>query len=193
MGDFMKKNSVKVDLKQLRRIPKKTITFLLMIWLVALCLLIGVIFPAHRTIDNLQECEINIDRVYLHDSHNTKGSRMKLEITSGATTYYLWYPQSKYIDYAHEVENELLSGDVIVVKAKIADRQSIRDRILNKVRVADLRSDTSVYYDIETERAYQQRNHVSLCVVFAFVLLLWVVGVLANLLIYGVLSLRARR
>lgn len=169
----MKRYSARITFKRIKQVPKKVIVLWIILGLICLYCVIQLFFPAHRSLDDLQDCQIDIDEVYLLDSHDTKGSRMKLEIVSGDTTYYLWYPQTKYIDFASDVEHDLLTGKVTLVEAKISNTHSFRDRMLNQKRVVDLRSSSAVYYDLDTELTSLQQQYRSLWLLFLFMVLLW--------------------
>lgn len=170
----MKSNSLQINCNRIKQIPKGAVGFWIVLAFVVLYCTIQLCHPMYQTLDDLQNREINIDQVNLLDSHDTKGSRLKLEIVSGKTTYYVWYPQSKYIDYSHDVENDLLTRKISSVKVKIANTQSMRDSLFNQKRVVDIRSDSAVYYDLNTEMIRMQHHHRSLWIlcIFTFLFLL---------------------
>ncbi len=188
----MKNYSIRIIFKQLKHIPKKVVVFWIALGLICLYCTIQLFSPVYRMSDNLQDCEIDIDKVYLLDSHDTKGSRMKLEIFSGNTTYYLWYPQSKYIDFAYDVEHDLLTGNVTLVEAKIANTYSLHDRLLNQKRIVDLRSNSTVYYDLDIEMKSQQHQYRSVLLLCTIVFLFWISYTLCIFLVYRVVSFRKK-
>lgn len=188
----MKIYSMKFHPKRINRIPPKAIG----VWVFSVCFfLYGIIhfFLMYQTLDDLQDYKISIDRVRLLDTYDTKGRRNILEIVSGNTTYYLRYPSSKYLDFAHDVENDLLSGRVSLVTAKVANSYSLRDWLGNRKWVVDLRSGSAVYYDLNTEAISFRREHISLGIatIFAFIFLLCYTIIV--LLIYNVLILNWRK
>lgn len=182
--------SFKVSVKRIKQLPKVTIWGWIMLVGILLFLLIRLFFSAHPTFDDLQNYEIEIDSAYLRDSHDTKGSRMKLEIVSGSTTYYAWYPQSNYINFADDIENDLLSGKVTSVEVKIANTQSVRDRLLNQKRVVDIRSSSTVYYDLDSEMTSLQHHYLSLWLAFIVIFVFWLFYTLFACVIYRVLILK---
>ena len=183
----MKCYSVKIIPKRIKQIPKITVGYWIMLAFIFLYCVVQLCIPKYQTLDDLQDCEINIDQVNLRDSHDTKGSRVKLEIVSEKATYYVWYPQSKYIDYAHNVENDLLTGNVTSVKVKIANAQSIRDNLFNQKRVVDIRSSSAVYYDLNTEMIRIQHHRRSLWMLFIFIFIFLLCYTIFIPLIYRVI------
>ena len=144
----------------------------------------------YHSINNLQEIDITIDKVYIIDTYDNIGSRMKLIIQSQDANYYLWYPSSHYIDFRDNVQNDLLSGNITSVKAIIAEDQSIRDIILNQIRIVHLKSDNAVYYDLDTEKVGLKQNYISLWIAFILVLIIWLGAIVLISLVYGVLTFR---
>lgn len=189
----MMKYSIRVNLKRVKNIPKATVCVWMLLGLACLYCIIQLFLPTYRTLEKMKECEISIDKIHLIDSHDTKGSRMKLEIISENTTYYVWYPQSKYREFAYEIENELLSGDVTSVTAKVVSTKSIQDYLLNQIRIVDLRSNTSVYYCLNTEKDQLLKNKCSLGLVFLLLFVFWTLATLLFSLSYGVLNFQKRK
>lgn len=188
----MKRYSVKISWKRLKRIPKSALCPWLIFGLLSLYLLVQLILPTYRTLDDLQEYEIHIDRVFLLDSHDTKGNRMKLEIVDGDRVFYLWYPQFSYGDYRHDVETELLTGKVTSVMGKIPKAQKIRDNLFNRTRIVDLRNGDSVYYDLATEKASLRHNHNTLWIPFLLIFASWLFTTLYISLIYQIVTFQKK-
>ena len=186
----MESSFVKVNLKKIKRIPKKTIIILCALTLIVVFLVIQLFRPMYHSINNLQEIDITIDKVYIIDTYDNIGSRMKLIIQSQDANYYLWYPSSHYIDFRDNVQNDLLSGNITSVKAIIAEDQSIRDIILNQIRIVHLKSDNAVYYDLDTEKVGLKQNYISLWIAFILVLIIWLGAIVLISLVYGVLTFR---
>lgn len=189
----MKHYLVRIMYKRIKKVPPKIIciwillTFLLIYCIFQLC------FPMNQAFEDFQECEITIDHVNLWDSHGTKGSRMKLEIVSEQTTYYVWYPKTKYAKFADAVEKDLLSRNVTMVKVRIAANQSMRDYIFNQKRVVDIRSSSAVYYDPDTEMISIRQQRISLWVLFLIVLVLWLCFAIFVSLIYRIFILEKKQ
>ena len=188
----MKQYSIGISWKRLKKIPKKTLGVWLIFGLATLFCFIQLFLPVNRTLDNLEERKINVDKIDIWDSRDSKGSRMRLDIVSGNTTYYLWFPQN-YVDYAEKVETELLNGKVTSVTAIVVSDQTLHDRISNRMRVVDLRSDTSIYYDLDTEKVNFQQDYIFLWFLFIFLFLIWLFGTLLIVLIYGVLTYKKKK
>lgn len=186
----MKCYSLKIIPKRIKQIPRITIVFGVMLAFIVIYCIVILCHPGYQRLDDLQDCEITIDRVNLRDSHDTKGSRMKLEIVSEKTTYYVWYPQSKYLDYVSNVEKDLLSGNVISVKIKIANKQSIRDYLFNQKRVVDIRSGSAVYYDLDTEMIRIQYHRKALWILFFFMTIVLLCYTISIPLVYGVIKFK---
>ena len=186
----MKCYSFRVNPKQIRKIPKYIFVFAVILVFIVIYCIVLLFHPEYQRLNDLQDCEINIDQVNLRDSHDTKGSRMKLEIVSEKTTYYVWYPQSIYLDYASNVETDLLTGNVISVKIKIANKQSIRDYLFNQKRVVDIRSGSAVYYDLDTEMIKMQSHRKSLWILFIFMTIVLLCYTISIPLVYGVIKIK---
>ena len=189
----MKCYSVMIVPKRIKQIPKIAIVLWIMFAFMFLYCITQLCLSKYQTLDDLQDCEIYIDRVNLRDSHDTKGSRMRLEIVSGKTTYYVWYPQSKYLDYAYNVEKDLLSGNVNLVKVKIANTQSIRDNLFNQKRVVDIRSGDAIYYDLDTEIIRMQHHHRNLWILFFFTFMFLLCHTIFISLIFSVITFKNKK
>lgn len=189
----MKHFTIKIIRKRLKQIPRKAFFIWIMLALIFFCCIIKLCLPVYYTLDNLQDCEINVDKVILRDSFDTKGSRKKLEIVSQNTTFYVWYPQTKYYDFAHNVENDLLTGNVTSLKVKIVKAQSIRDHLFNKKRVVDIRSNSAVYYDLSVETSKIQHQRLFLWILFIFVFIFWLFYTVIIMLIYGAITFKREK
>lgn len=174
--------------KRVKQIPKGLLLTLGALGLVVLCCLVQILFPASARLEDLDVCQIQIDHIRLVDSHNTKGDRLKLELMDGEQTFYLWYSQSSYSRFAGSVEGELLTGAVTAVTAKLASHASLRDVIGNRKRIVDLRSDASVYYDLETEIENIRETSVGTWLLLLLLTLALVCGVLYTMLVYRVMA-----
>ena len=184
---FMKNYSVNIDHRKLKRIPKYA--FCLWLLLVVSCLFwIQQMYDTHNMLkDSHYECELIIEDVSLCDSYDTKGTRMKLTIFANGITYYIWYPQTEYKQFADGIKNDLLSGDITSVNAIVSNTQTIRDKIFDQRRIIDLRSDSAVYYDFELECDSLQKNFSWSCVLSVFSILILLSYTLCISLLYGVL------
>ncbi len=96
----------------------------------------------------------------------------------------LWY------DYEQHIVNDLLSENVTSVKAKVVDDRTIRDRLFDEKCIVDLRSDSAVYYDIETEKTELDEEYISLWVVFFLVFIVLLCDTAITLLVYDVVGLK---
>jgi hypothetical protein len=146
-----------------------------------------IFIPKYKILEDIYDCEINIEQVSLYDSHDTKGDRMKLKIVCEETTYYVWYPQSRYLDFEPNIVNDLLSGNVTSVKAKVVKDRTIRDRLFNQKRVVDLRSNSAIYYDLETEKVELDEEYMSLWIVLILLFIILLCDTAITLLVYNVI------
>lgn len=188
----MKCRSIHIVWKKSKRVPKCIAFIWLILGLFSLFFLIQLFLPPYHSLDDLRELEIHIDNVHLFDSHDKKGSRLKLTIADGDNTYYLWYPQSGYKKYARAVETELLTGDTTLVTAKIVSSQTLRDKLLNRKRVVDLRSGDSVYYGLDTEKDRLSRNYASNWILFPLFFSCWVIDTLWAGIAYDIVIFRQK-
>lgn len=189
----MKSYSVSFVFEKIKKIPKIHIVIWSVLFLIFISCTYQIFVPKYKILDKAYDCEINIESVSLYDSHDTKGDRMKLKIICEETTYYVWYPQSKYLDYEPYIVNDLLSGNVTSVKAKVVDDRTIRDRLFDEKCIVDLRSDSAVYYDIETEKTELDEEYISLWVVFFLVFIVLLCDTAITLLVYDVIAFKKRR
>ena len=178
--------SKKINCNRIRKIPKKIYVPWIVFSLLSLILIMNSFFPTYRELDNLQDVRINIEESYLSDSLSRNGRLVKLSIVSAGVTYYIWYPE--YRDYMNAVENDILTGNIKSVDAKIVKTQSFRDRLLNQRKIVDLRSDDAIYYDLDTEMNSQRLNHIASIVIAAFFLAVWMFYTLCTMLVYRVLN-----
>ena len=176
------------DCKQLRGIPKRIIVGWIIWGLLTVYCLVQLVSPAYRALENIQECQISIDTIRVYDSRDANGRRIKLEISSENQRYYLWYPQGSYGKYSTQVK-ELLSGNVTLVNAKFIEKSTIYDLLLDKVRIVDLRTDDTIYYDLDTEKIALQKGYIGLWIVGPLFLTLWILSTIWILLIYRVMKI----
>lgn len=167
----------------------------LFLGLISLYLLVQILLPMYHTLEDLQEYKIRFDAIRLVDSHDTKGSRMRLDMIVGDQIFYLWYPEgyvwdpeSGYRRYADKLEEDLLSGKVTCVTAKVVTHRTIRDRLAKRWRVVDLRSGDSIYYELSTEKADLREDYIACCCLFPLVFGAWLLGTLLVLLAYQVVT-----
>lgn len=189
----MRRYVIRVKLERLFNIPLKTLVLWVGLGILALYCTSCLFASPYRKLENLHKLELHIDDAYLIDSHDTKGSRMKLVIISGEKKYYLWYPSSSYAKFASKVETDLIDGTVTSVTALVADDQSIRDTILRQNRIVDLRGETEIYYHIDTERIRLASNHTAFYGILPIVMLIWMVYTISVLVKYRVIKLSVRR
>lgn len=93
----------KNQLQKIRQIPKRAVAVWIILGLCFIYCLIQIFLPPLRVLDDVHELEFFVDNIYLRDSHDTKGRRMKLELVSDGVTFYLWYPQSSYAKFSNKV------------------------------------------------------------------------------------------
>ncbi len=182
----MKHYSVRIIWKRRKRIPKVTACIWLLLGLFSLYCMILLFSSSIQSLDDLQELKIHIDSLHLFDSYDTKGSRIKLTIIDGDNLFYVWYPQSSYMNYAYKVETELLTGETTSVTAKVVRSQTIRDKLLNQRRIIDLRNGDSVYYDLDAERLSLSKNYISCWILFLFSCFFWMFSTLFIAVVYRI-------
>lgn len=182
---------IKFSRKRIKRIPKNALIAWVVCAVSLLALIIDVVIP-YKSIESLQCKEIPIDDIYLFNSYETKGSRIRLNIVSDGMQYFVWYPQERFDEYSNTIEQDLLSGNVVSVQVRIPEKRNFRDKLLNQYRIFDLRTDSSVYYSVDDEidRIYcGQRWQWVIC---ATGILFWCTGTIIMLLIYKVISFHKR-
>ena len=113
---------------------------------------------------------------------------MRLEIVSEDLIYYVWYPQSTYLAFSQNVEQDLLSGNTSYVEVKCVSKQTLRDKLLGKRRVVDLKNSNRVYYDQEIERVNLQQQYYSILFLTIVIVLIWVAYTILISMIYGILK-----
>ncbi len=179
---------VKFCPQKIKRIPKKAIFF-------AFCFLIAFAFfvanavrPANYWLKDLQTIQLKIDNAYLMDTYDTRGSRMKLYISSGDQNYQLLYPQGSYLPYSEALDTNLLSGKTTVVTAKVIPNNIVREALGRRIEIVDLRTDDVVFFDIEDRIKSKQIDHtgiVLLSFLFGFV---FIVDTIFITTVYGVVE-----
>ena len=177
-----------INRKQLKKIPKKSMVIWFVIAIFFAWSTIQVFLPVYRTLEDTQTCILSVENVRLIDTHSVRGSRMRLELVSEGQTYYLWYPKSHYKEYADIIEQELLSGEITSVTAMVSKNVSLRDSIFDNKRIVDLRSETSIYYDIELEKISLYNLRISSLVASLLSLIVLVIDTGYLLMIYGKVS-----
>lgn len=185
----MKRYRVKVIWHRLRRIPLKNYFVLVFLGILSLYSIIQLFFPMYQTLDHLNERKIQIDSIYLKNTSNifflgAGSSGMQLNMISGDNTYYVSY--SRYRDFAGLIESELLSGKVTSVSVQVPEKQMIRDRLCHRFRVAELRSETSVFYSLDEERSSLKDIYYGNWILFALAFPLLIFLIFMNLIIYKV-------
>jgi len=174
---------IRINYRKIKKISKKAISFWIFCGFIFAYFIIQSFLPPYRMLNDLQSIEIHTEEIFIWDSHDIKGTRMKLNIISEGITYYVWYP--KYKDFKNAVENDLLSGNVRTVNALVVKNQSIRDRLLNQKQIVDLRSETNVYYDITMEKNQLKQDYIAGIFCAIFFLVIWLLVTFYILLVYG--------
>ena len=176
----MEKIKVTFRLKNCKKVPVKVI----LTFLVAMLLFFVLLYELVNTpsLANISQVEILVDDVVLKKVSTRIGRTTEVRVFSGETTYYIRYPSTDYLDYRSAIESELLSGNIDVVHGTILDEQKLTDRVTGKVRLVDLRSDSSVYYDISTEKFALQIEYGALAVI----LILYALGFFLGTFLVGI-------
>lgn len=182
------KNSMRIKYTRIKQLPNTVLWLWILLGLLILCCVVQLFYPPKRTLENLQNYVIKVDKVSLIDTHDTKGSRMRLEIVSEDLIYYVWYPQSTYLAFSQNVEQDLLSGNTSYVEVKCVSKQTLRDKLLGKRRVVDLKNSNRVYYDQEIERVNLQQQYYSILFLTIVIVLIWVAYTILISMIYGILK-----
>lgn len=176
----MKKFYVYFDFRKIKNISCKK-WFVLLILILSLFYLSFQIYSSSKlNLDELETKEIYIDDVVLVDTYNSKSSRMKLKITADNNNYFLWYPQRNFKEYKSLLEKDLLSLRVRKVKVITISSSSLINKIRNQIQIVDLRSENTVYYDIEIEKKRQSTDFILLifmCLFLMFFCCIYVVAV----------------
>ena len=153
----MNRNSSIFMRKHPHTISWASLVLLVICWIFAIIFGNQLIRSTDECLENLNENVVHIDKVSLIDSHNVRGTRMKLKIVDNDMTYYLWYPQSTYQVYSQAIHEDLLSGNVDIVVIK-STKPTLRDIIQNQRRIADIRTNDTVYYDLQSEIEYSDNR-----------------------------------
>lgn len=177
-----------VNPKKLKRVPKRLLVVWVLLLLFGIYCLTMLFVPKYQKLNNISECQITIKSIRLIDTHNSNGSRFRLYIQGNNQSYYLDYPQLYSKEYLNRVKEELLTGEIELVDAKYVDNYTIRDRILGRKRIVDLRTNNSVYYELEMEKKQLSEYKISACVLFFLVILVWIIYSLFIIGIYGLLG-----
>ncbi len=166
-----KRYILNITWKKLKRIPKIFIASWIFLGFFSVLSLVQLPKSPYQSLKNLKTYEITIDDVRLVDTYDKLGTRMRLEIISDNNRYYLYYIH--YRDYKPYVESELLSGKVSSVTIKVAEQQAFRDVISNRIHVVDIRNDSTVFFDIETEKEILRTTYLSYWITFLIFCPLW--------------------
>ena len=171
---FMMHYKIRIRWDRRKRVPKGVACTYILLGFFSLYCMLQLFSSPGSSLDNLCELRIHIDNINIMDSHDIKGSRMKLTIMDGDNLLYVWYPQSSYRNYARKIETELLTGETTSVTVKVASNQTIRDKLLHQRRIVDLRNGDSIYYDLDTERSALFKNYITCWILFLSSCALWI-------------------
>lgn len=186
----IKSMQVSFGKKQLKKIPRRVIFVWVILSLLLLVVLIEIFVPSYKKLEAAKEYEIVIDDLVAFEPNRPRTSALRLYITADDQLFYLYYPSLHYKEYRTQLESELLSGKVTIVKVKAVDRFTIWDMLSGRKRIVDLRSDNSVYYDLETEVTQSHRDHIGVVCAGILLLLLWLIDSVYILLVYGLIRLK---
>jgi hypothetical protein len=174
----------------MKNIPKKALAFLLFLGVLWMCSIAQLIILSNTQLDDLQKREIKIDKACVDISLNRTGSRFKLSLISGNTTYYVWYPNSQRQKFSDVIERDLLSGKVTSVTVSISEHSTLRDRLTNRQRIVEVKNNDTVYYDLDTERIRLESDRISAWVLFLISFVAWILDTFLLLSIYRVIKTR---
>ena len=177
--------------KHLKKTPRRTIFVWMILSLLLLVVLVEIFVPSYKKVDAAKEYEIVIDDLSAFEPNGRRTSALRLYITADDQLFYLYYPSLHYKRYAPQLESELLSGKETTVKLKAVDGFTIWDTLRGRKRIVDLRSENSVYYELETEIAKLRQDYIGVVCVGGLLLLLWLIDSVYILLVYGELRLNS--
>ena len=176
-----KKQALRINWKRIKKIPKLFIVFWFLLGIFSLVFLGDLPRSPYHSLENLQVKEITVDSARITRTFNMF-STMRLEIISDGNEYYLYY--DNYRDYADCVESELLSGKVSTVTVKIVAQQSLSDRIRDRIHMVDVRSETTVFFDIENEKEILQEQYIASWIAFLIFSVLWIGCTIFDIYVY---------
>lgn len=166
---------IRFNRHKLKNISKKSYYGWFLLTFLTIGLLLDVFQSPERVMSHIQDEDIQIEKVLLINSQGTKGSRYKLVIHADDQVYVVHYPRSSFHDYRDKIEAELLTGSIEHVHAKILTRpMNLYELVLGHRQIVDLRSVTTVYYNIDTEYQHQRETYIYAWILFPTVLILWV-------------------
>ncbi len=179
--------------KRFHAVPKKAFVPFVLLLVIFLYSWIQLAHPPLHWMDKVSDVQLQIENVRLADSFSTKGSRMKLIIEADDQVYYLWYPTNAYMQYSQSVKSLLFTGEERNVTAKIVDNTTLWDCLTGQHKIVDLRSNSAVFYEIQTEINRTVENHHALWILLALSGLLWTVDAIYICLVYGIVAFKAKK
>jgi uncharacterized protein (UPF0218 family) len=177
--------------KNIKKIPKRE----MIVWSLLTCLL-AVIFaeafviPKHRVLDSICEKQVVIEKI---ETNSYPRHRMLLH--ADGQTYYMSYSSHRAKPSIRQIREDLKSGvlsvgDTVTIQFVSAD-DILLNFILQKKRIVDLRTEDTVYYDLDTEKKILTEEKAVVIVVFFPLLLLWTAyTVIFLLLAYDIVGRR---
>lgn len=184
---------VNCNIKKMRAIPRKVLTPWILLGLICLYSAWKLMIPAENWLTEIENVQIDIDKAYIVDSRDIKGSRFMLWLQSGEQVFYLWYPSHAYSQYSDSVESLLHSADTGMVQAMVLSNSTLGDILTGHKKIVDLRSDHAVYYELETEIARTQSNHNNFLVMLILMGLVWALTASYMAIAYNVFTFMRKK
>ena len=179
------------DRKKLKKISKKELLIWGLLGLLSIFFVAQLFTPAYEKINHTYDCIIEIDEIDIRHSGPPFSTGHELTIVSDDVTYCVRYSSRHYGEFRQRIDKDLLLGEVALVEAKVSERYAtIWDRLQNKKSIVDLKTGSTEYYSIETEREHLRWNRIGTWVVTFLALLCWGVDSLYLAFVHGLLQKR---
>lgn len=177
-------------LKNIKKISgRELIGWSLLTLLLAVMFMEAFVIPTHRVLDHIYEKQVVIEKIEINRS---PWERMTL-YADGQTYYMNRSDRAK--PSIRQIRKDLKSGvlavgDTVTIQFISAD-DILFNFILQKKRIVDLRTEDTVYYDLDTEKKILTEEKVTVIVFFFLLLLVWTVyTVIFILLTYDIVGRR---
>ena len=163
----------KIKWKNIRRISKRDIVFLIFLTLFLIVLFIeAFLIPKYHVLNPIYEKHLVIERIHL-DSY-----RKRVVLYADGEEYYMSYSSLHATQSIRKIRNDLengalASGDTATIQFISAD-DILLNFILQKKRIVDLRTENEIYYTLDTEKTILMENKIVGIIIFFPLLLVWI-------------------
>ncbi len=176
--------SIKLGLKKLKKYIF-SIIFMLMVLLLSIGLFSLFLTSYYNPVEDSRTVQLKIDDAYF--KHRETGSTLFIDAKN--RQYICRMPRSAVSDAVHATEESPLVGQEVT--AMLINRKSVLGK--DRVFIIDLRSENTVYYDVETELNNLSANRIRMMILTPCLFLAAIGFIFLTCFVNGIISIKKKQ